>query len=158
MTGIDVALLADGAVALLLVVVIGYAVALNRRLKAWRAESAEAERQLAALNATLVRAELAVNTLKGVCKDDAQALDQAQKKAQSTRDDLSFLVDRGTSLADRLERAVRSGLNAAQSAPAADAPRPAPRPASASGGTAPNADRPMSAAERELLKALESMR
>jgi hypothetical protein len=109
MTGNDLALVADGLVALLLAVVIGYAVVLNRRLRDWRAQSTEMERQMATLNATLVRAEVAVNTLKGVCKDDGAALDAAQRKAQSLRDDLAFLVERGGSLADRLEQAVRAG-------------------------------------------------
>jgi hypothetical protein len=159
MTGNDLALVADGLVALLLAVVIGYAVVLNRRLRDWRAQSAEMERQMATLNATLVRAEVAVNTLKGVCKDDGAALDAAQRKAQSLRDDLAFLVERGGSLADRLEQAVRAGLHA--TSPAAAPPsEPAARPADRGGGatSAPASDRAMSNAERELLKALEGMR
>jgi hypothetical protein len=156
MTGNDLALLVDGLVALLLAVVIGYAVVLNRRLRDWRAQSTEIERQVATLNATLIRAEVAVNTLKGVCKDDGAALDAAHRKAQSLRDDLSFLVERGTSLADRLEQSVRSGLNAT-TAVSPPAPEAAARPAVRSPATSPT-DRPMSNAERELLKALESMR
>jgi hypothetical protein len=156
MMGNELALLADGAVALLLAVVVGYAVVLNRRLAAWRAGSAEMERQVAALNATLIRAEVAINTLKGVCKDDGTALESAHRKAQSLRDDLSYLLERGTSLADRLEQAVRGGLNAAPP-PAAVAEPVRPVPRSAATTTTPT-DRPMSSAERELLKALESMR
>ncbi len=160
----DLGLVADAILAALLVVVIVFAVQLNRKLAAWRAESGAMEQQVATLTAALIRAETALSQMKGVVREDVAALDAAQKKAQSLRDDLAYLNERGAALADRLEHAVRNGLNAAPAAaatrPAATVPeRPAPdRPAPQRAGTAPATDRPMSNAERELLKALEAMR
>jgi hypothetical protein len=160
MMGNEVSLIADAAVAALLVVVIGYAMLLSRRLRAWRAEAGDMERQVVALNTALNRAAVAIDTLKAANRDDAATLEAVQKKAQSLRADLSFLVERGTTLADRLEQSVRGGLNAqGHAGPAAamgDMARPANRtPGSASPGSS---DRSMSSAERELLKALEAMR
>lgn len=153
----DLGLVADAIVAALLVVVIVFAVQLNRKLAAWRTESSAMEQQVATLTAALVRAETALTQMKGVVREDVAALDAAQKKAQSLRDDLAYLNERGATLADRLEHAVRSGLNAAPQAPPA---RPAPpaQPAPERPAAAPVTERPMSNAERELLKALEAMR
>ena len=160
MMGNEISLIADAAVAVLLVVVIGYAMLLSRRLRAWRAEAGEMERQVVALNTALNRAAEAIDTLKAANRDDAATLESVQKKAQSLRADLSFLVERGSTLVDRLEQSVRSGLDAqGHAGPAAAKAEPARAtswpPASAPPGAA---DRSMSSAERELLKALEAMR
>ncbi|MCC7045343.1 MAG: hypothetical protein IT562_01400 [Alphaproteobacteria bacterium] len=147
-------MIADAAVAALLAVTIGYAVLLSRRLRAWRDSAGDMVRQVESLNDALSRASQAVETLKAAGRDEAAALDAAQRKAQSLRDDLSYLVERGTGLADRLEKSVRGGLGTAP--PKAEAPRaPGARPSAANASAA---DRTVSSAERELMKALEAMR
>lgn len=162
MSPIDLGLLADGLLIALLAAVIGFAIQLNRKLAAWRLESGAMEQQVATLTAALVRAETAIAQMKGIVREDVAALDVAQKKAQSLRDDLAYLNERGGALADRLEHAVRGGLAAAPQTPAArPAEKPAaerPKPPPADKPISPAADRPISNAERELLKALEAMR
>ena len=56
MTGNELSLIADAAVAALLVVTIGYAILLSRRLRAWREGAGDMERQVVALNDALSRA------------------------------------------------------------------------------------------------------
>lgn len=164
MSPIDLGLVADGLLIALLAAVIGLAVQLNRKLAAWRQESGAMEQQVATLTAALLRAETAIAQMKGIAREDVAALEAAQKKAQSLRDDLAYLNDRGGALADRLEQAVRTGLAAAPAPgpldkPAPERPAPAPRGPAPSERPAPGTgDRPMSNAERELLKALEAMR
>ncbi len=172
MSTIDLGLVADWLLVALLAAVIGFAIQLNRKLATWRQESGAMEQQVATLTAALLRAETAIAQMKGIVREDVTALDAAQKKAQSLRDDLAYLNDRGGALADRLEHAVRGGLAAAPQAPAARATEKLateklaaeksaaerPRPAAADKPSAPSADRPISNAERELLKALEAMR
>ena len=112
MSLIDPSLIADVAVALLLVAVIGFAVQLNRRLVAWRESSGEMERRVAELTQALSRAEAALGGMKGIVRDEVAGLEKAQKQAQSLRDDLRFLEERGGVLADRLEQQLRKGLAA----------------------------------------------
>lgn len=151
MTGNELSLIADAAVAALLVVTIGYAILLSRRLRAWREGAGDMERQVVALNDALSRATQAIEVLKAASRDETVALDAVHKKAQSLRDDLSFLVERGTSLADRMEKSLRSGLSARASEAASPTKSESLRAPAA-------ADRTVSSAERELLKALEAMR
>ena len=177
MSPIDLGLVADWLLIALLAAVIGFAIQLNRKLATWRRESSAMEQQVATLTAALIRAEAVIAQMKGVVREDVAALDAAQKKAQSLRDDLAYLNERGATLADRLEHAVRGGLSATTATPVTPAARPVerppvekPRPDRPAAPTPdrsttdrpstdrPSTDRPMSNAERELLKALEAMR
>lgn len=128
-------LLTDGFLALLLLVTIGYAVVLNRKLAALRdlrgdmegavAAFAEAQREAEQGLAELRdRAEVLSVELREQVGSAAGRLDEARGLA----DDLHFLVDKGQSLADRLERAVAGGRHlAAAAAPATGAPAGAAR-------------------------------
>lgn len=154
----DPGLIGNALVAILLVAVIVYAALLNRRLNAWRAEAGEMERLIITFNGAVNRAEAALAGLKQASREDGQALDVAQKRAVALRDDLAYLVDRGTSLADRLEGAVRGGLAQVPAEPA-EAPAPAkvdavPKPDAMSkpGGRA------VSESEKRLMAALETMK
>lgn len=170
----DPGLIVNALVAALLVVVIVHAVMLNRRLKSWRAETGEFERLIVTFNAAVQRAENALAGLKQSAREDGQNLDAAQKRAQALRDDLAYLVERGASLADRLERAVRDGLAqqpaesdaTAAAVPATQTPKaaattvkpPATKAASARMPVVDAAGRPVSDAEKRLKAALETMR
>ncbi|MCK6453369.1 MAG: DUF6468 domain-containing protein [Alphaproteobacteria bacterium] len=165
----DPGLIVNALVAALLVAVIVHAVMLNRRLKSWRAEAGELERLIVTFNGAIQRAENALAGLKQGLREDGQTFDVAHKRAAALRDDLAYLVERGGSLADRLERAVRDGLaqqpaEADGASPAAAvAPAPAARePAAKAAGpktlVAPASARPVSDAEKRLKAALETMR
>ena len=96
-------LLMDVVVALLLVVTIGYAVRLNKRLGLLRRDKAELEKVAVAFAESTVRADESLNRLRST----ADVMQQQIETAQGIHDDLAFLLDRGEKAADRLEDAIR---------------------------------------------------
>ena len=93
----------DLLIAVLLIVTISYAVVLNRRLSMMRRDKAALERLASSFTQATGRAEESIGKLK----QTAESLRERMDKAQSLRDDLVFLVERGTGTADRLEELVR---------------------------------------------------
>lgn len=93
--------------AVLLAVMIVYAVRLNRRLTSLQDDKAEFERLVTTFTNSTSRAETSVARLKASATDTAQALQESVTKAQALRDDLAFMVDRADDLANRLEVAIR---------------------------------------------------
>ncbi len=156
-------LIIDIAVAVLLVVTIGYAITLNKRLNRLRKDKKDLEGLARTFGESTLRAEENLNQLRTV----AQALDIQMERAQTLRDDIAFLADRGGSTADRLEelvREARDGLGVVPKPAGANVtpvqPRKAPK-------IDPRGDEteekvrdkdggiePRSEAERELLRAL----
>jgi len=97
-------LIADIAVAILLAVAIVYAVRLNRQLVAMRQGKAELETAATSFEKATGRAGDSIARLK----TSTQQLQEAVQKAETLRDDMTFLLERGTSVADRLEGIVRT--------------------------------------------------
>jgi uncharacterized protein DUF6468 len=93
----------DIMVAGLLVVTISYAVMLNRRLRTLRQDKSELEKLAIKFADATVRAEESTSRLKKTAEELRNGID----KARSLRDDLKFLIDRGSSTCDRLEDSVR---------------------------------------------------
>lgn len=93
----------DIAFAVLLVTTIGYAIVLNRKLGNLRQHKEELERLAMTFSQATVRAEDGVQRLKSSTEQMQKSID----KAQGLRDDLAFLIDRGSLAADRLEEGVR---------------------------------------------------
>lgn len=108
-------LILDVLLAVLLIVTIWYAVVLNKRLSVFRRNREEMERLAATFHDATSRASDSIDTLKLA----SDALQDQLNKATSLRDDLVFLIDRGTSAADRLEDGVR-GSRVAGGSPASD--------------------------------------
>ncbi|MEK9673505.1 MAG: DUF6468 domain-containing protein [Rhodospirillaceae bacterium] len=96
-------LVLDMVLALLLAVMIWYSVILNRRLNKFRGNRDQMEKLATTFNEATTRATASIGDLK-IASD---ALQDQLAKAESLRDDLVFLVDRGTIAADRLEDNVR---------------------------------------------------
>src|SRR5258706_6700612 len=96
---------------------------LNRRLSGLRSNEAELEALIHSFGEACARAEAGVKTLR-TATDEATRLQQYLDRSQALRDDLSFLLDRGSNLADRLEGGVRSARTEVQGRPA---PAPAAR-------------------------------
>jgi hypothetical protein len=94
----------DVLVAVLLVITIGYAMVLNRRLGRLRRDKSELEKLAATFGQATARAEESIGKLKKT----ADALKGRIDNAQALRDDLAFLIDRGSSAADRREETVRA--------------------------------------------------
>ena len=91
------------AFAVLLVTTIGYAIALNRKLGNLRQHKEELERLAMTFSKSTIRAEEGVQRLKS----STVQIQKSIAKAQALRDDLTFLIDRGSLAADRLEEGVR---------------------------------------------------
>jgi len=97
----------DIIVIALLLPTIAIAVVLNRRLAALRSNKAELDSLIQSFNDSCARAEAGVRSLRSAT-DEATRLQAYLQRSQTLRDDLSYLLDRGTSLADRLEGGVRT--------------------------------------------------
>lgn len=153
-------LIIDLFVAVLLVVTIGYAIVLNKRLGKLRRDESSLEKLAATFGDSTVRAEESIETLKYA----ADMIQERMDKAQALRDDLAFLIDRGSQAADNLEDLVR----ASRDIPRAE-PRPGPVEVPGSFQEVPLVTTPVeelpaeeeeeefkSEAERELLKAIRT--
>ncbi|MGJ3258642.1 MAG: DUF6468 domain-containing protein [Rhodospirillales bacterium] len=156
-------LIIDIAVAVLLVVTIAYAMTLNKRLNRLRKDKKDLENLARTFGESTQRAEENLNELRTVAK----ALDIQMERAQTLRDDIAFLADRGGSTADRLEelvREARDGLGVVPKPASANVTEVQPRKApkveqrdATGGGRKAEEDggiEPRSEAERELLRAL----
>lgn len=166
----DYKLVLDVIVAILLATTIVYAVILNSRLAQLRKNRDELARLVAAFNDATARAEGGIPKLRRATEEAGATLQERVEKAQSVRDDLAFMIERADNMASRLEGAVRTAREAKPApapAPAAAAPsrpttatRPTPTaaPVVASLAADEEPDDERSEAERELLRALQSVR
>ncbi|WP_339780099.1 DUF6468 domain-containing protein [uncultured Thalassospira sp.] len=102
----------------LLVATIVYALMLNRRLAAFRRNREDMEQFLSAFHAATERAEILIQSLKEMASQSGDALREDIERASGLHEDLSFMVDRGDAIANRLEKAA-SGVNAARKTSAA---------------------------------------
>jgi len=155
-------LIGDASVAFLLIVTIVYVAVLNRRLGVLRKDKAKLEELIKGLNAAAVNAQAGIADLKQAADELGRGLDKELATGRSLREDLHYLIERGGTVADRLESGVRARRE--------DAPRVAEAPAaraSAGGKVAqihagPDEQEPrtspISRAERELLRALAGRR
>lgn len=161
----------DLLVSVLLIATIAYAVTLNQRLTQLRKNRDEMAKIIVSFNDATMRAELSIPKLKKAAEDAGMALQDRVEKAHSLRDDLAFMIERADTMANRLENAVRSARTEVR-------PQIAGQPAAAPpsrGGAAPSQNSraatvaaaaaaseadvdERSEAERELLRALQSMR
>ena len=142
--------------AILLAVMIVYAIRLNRRLASLQADKAEFERLVTTFTNSTSRAETSVARLKASATDTAQALQESVTKAQALHDDLAFMVDRADDLANRLESAIREA-RPEQGSRGVSRPEKvaAEKSARASGDAKSEGPRKT---KSDLLKALEGMR
>ena len=176
---IPFSLILDMFVAVLLIVMIGYAVTLNKRLGTLRRDKEELQKLALSFGDATVRAEESTVQLRATI----DVLQEQIKRAESLREDLVFLVDRGNGTADTLEELVRTARDklgvmprpassetaadekSAQSRePSADEksaqslkpPAATSRSAPKTGAADWSAGDQMSEAERELLKAIRA--
>ena len=158
-------LIIDIVVAVLLVVTIGYAVVLNKRLGNLRRDRGELEKLAMNFHSSTERADESIVRLRS----SVDGLQDQIEKAESMRDDLIFLTERGGAAADRLEEMVRQSRGEAivasnpsgQSGPATEkTPDKESGAKKVTGLKVTASDRidaePVSEAEKELLKALRS--
>lgn len=135
MTFPELSLLLDIALAGLLAAVIGYAIVLNRNLKALRNSKEELERLLSGFSAATGQAEDAIERAKDAATHNASSLNGIVRKAESLREDLTFLIERGEKIADAMESGIaRNRARAAEPDGLAEAPAPVSRDSGAGDG------------------------
>lgn len=115
-----ISLFLDCLIVILLIGAIGYMMVLNRRLNAFSAMKPELGKVLAGFGEAAEKAEASIRQLKAagqgaarLDKQDRERLD----RALTLRDDLTFLLERGEQLADRLESSLRDARASTSSAP-----------------------------------------
>lgn len=99
---------ADAIVAILLVATISYAAVLNRRLGVLRSDRAKLEELVQGLTVASMRAESGIAGLKTTVADVGRQLEKKIEAAQGLRDDLAYMIERGGTVADRLEGTLRA--------------------------------------------------
>ncbi|MDV7339071.1 DUF6468 domain-containing protein [Terasakiella sp. A23] len=168
------ALILDMLIAILLIATIAYAVMLNRRLSELRKDQSELEQLAQSFNDATIRAEESIHKLTGSADEMKRDVQDTLKKAENLRDDLNFLIDRAGTSADKLEEQVRNNRpeppayagkkvkdTVASPEPKAQPKVQQPQAAPVQKETAQPVEddfKPKTDAERELLKALESVR
>ena len=107
-------LFGDTVVALLLIATISYAAVLNARLGVLRNDRAKLEELVNGLTVAAQRAESGISGLKAASEDGGLRLAKKIEQAQTLRDDLTYLLERGGSIADRLEGTIRARRDGAK--------------------------------------------
>ena len=109
----------DLVVSILLIATIGYAVMLNQRLTQLRKNRDDLAKIIVSFNEATVRAESSIPKLRKAAEDAGMSLQERVEKAQSLRDDLAFMIERADTMANRLENGVRSARTEVRPSPAA---------------------------------------
>ena len=98
----------DAIVAVLLIATISYAAVLNRRLAVLRSDRDKLAELVKNLATATQRAEAGVASLKAAAADTGRQLEKKVEQARSLRDDLAYMIERGVTVADRLEGMLRA--------------------------------------------------
>ena len=172
-------LVVDGFLAVLLLVTLIYVARLHKRLGQLRDSRQEFETLITRFTQATEQADRALANVKAAAAAEGQELQATIDRGRGLREDLAFMTDKATGLADQLEASISRARNGGQR-PAAAASRAAPSatPPRATPSATPAGDRPsdvpprrfaqrpagkaedgtMSSEERELLEALASIR
>jgi hypothetical protein len=130
----------DVVVAALLVATIVYCFLLNRRLDSVRAGQGELRGLVAEFNKATERARASIADLRSASDDAGRTLQDQIAKARSLADELAFMAETGSKLADRLAGGIENSR------------RHASKPVGV------NSELPRSEAERELMQALRRVK
>jgi hypothetical protein len=145
----------DVALVILLTATLFHAVRLERALGVLKRDRSELEALVTSFNASTRAAESGIERLRATTDGAGRQIQSQIDRASSLKDDLTFLVQRGEGLADRLDDLVRATRPAVVAAA-----QPASRVAYATQAERMPRDEPKvrSQAERDLLKALRMAR
>lgn len=97
----------DFVVLIVLVGTLSYAVMLNRRLNALSQSRQELTNFLASFTASIAKAENSVKELKNTGETTFAAAENLVQKASILKDELSFLLERGNHMAEKLDDGIR---------------------------------------------------
>lgn len=147
----------------LLITGIVYAVRLNKQLAELRSSRVAMERFVSEFSVTVSRAEAGIKGLKQAARSCGDDLEQLIDKSQQIRDELHFLTESADQMATRLSQTaaatakVFSGGGDEGKNEKAEKQKPADNSVSTASATVTPIKSANTAAEKELLKALEKM-
>ncbi len=102
----ELSLVLDVLIACLLVAVIIYALRLNKSLSVLQQSKAELEKMLSGFSESTEKAELAIQKVKEASTHNRDSLNKLLSEAETLREDLAFMIERGNSLADKLDGGI----------------------------------------------------
>lgn len=137
--------------ACLLLIMILYAIQLNRRLNMLQGDKVHLQRLIASFDESTGRANASVTRLRTGAAEAAEVLRSDMAKATELRDDLAFLIDRASAIADRIE-AAGTGVSMPPPTRAKSGEK------FSGGANGREKPRPARGRERELLRALDGVR
>lgn len=126
--GVSTGMVLDLMLAGLLAAVIVYAVILNRKLAALRQGKEELRALITDFVTASESARAGMAEMRHAAENVGRDLDGMMDDAKALREDLSFLIERGSAVADRMEGDVRASRTAVGPAPVRE-PARAERPA-----------------------------
>jgi ABC-type transporter Mla subunit MlaD len=147
MTGMEWIL--DAVLVVLLAATLFHALRLERALGVLKRDRAALEDLVSSFNVSTRQAEAGIDQLRSAADGAGRQMARQIDTVTRLKDDLVFLLERGDSLADRLESLVRAGRPLAAEAL---------RPIQVQDEEAADLPRVRSQAERDLLKALRMAR
>ncbi len=126
--GLSFGIILDGALVFLLLVTIGFAFRLDRKLSALRAAQSEMERLSGSLTRATREAEEGLQGLQASAGKLGEQLGRDTQAAGATVEELRFLTEKAQDALSRLEGGVISARERSPLPRPAAARRPAPRP------------------------------
>lgn len=166
-------LVVDGFLAVLLLVTLVYVARLHKRLGHLRESRQEFETLIARFTQATEQADRGLANIKATAAAEGQELQATIDRGRGLREDLAFMVDKATGLADQLEASISRARNGGQRPPVSssvgssaapprdklsrDRPEAAARRASQRPAEKAESGS-MSSEERDLLEALASIR
>jgi Domain of unknown function (DUF6468) len=147
--------LLNALLVVLLTATLFHAVRLERALGVLKRDRSALETLVSEFNASTRAAEAGVERLRSATDGSGRQIQRQIDTATSLKDDLTFLVQRGEGLADRLDEVVRAA-RPTLAAVEQPVPRAAYAPSVVTAG--PEEPKLRSQAERDLLKALRMAR
>ncbi|MCC3860816.1 DUF6468 domain-containing protein [Pseudemcibacter aquimaris] len=94
---------------IMLAVMIGYCVVLNKRLKAFRTIKQEMADMINQLNTSTANAQRSIAEFKNLVLTEEKKLADKLKEAADMADELDLINKTGSNLADRIEKGLTSG-------------------------------------------------
>lgn len=112
MSGLPIGLVIEGLVALLLLITIGFCIALNRRIRMLRADEQMLRSVIGDLNSATIRAENAIAGLRVAAKEASEALSGQMRDAEDMAHELRRSVESGESVVTRIAAITRAAAPA----------------------------------------------
>ena len=140
---VAVSLFADIIVAVLLITTIVYCLKLNARIRVLQDSKSELAQLIEKFDQSTHKATHSINEIHKASKKIAENMQARLDKANFLADDLAFMIEKGSKLADRMDGGIASSRGAASVAPQ---PAPRSRPAPAVGDSEPMSRESLAAA------------